>query len=102
MDASLEVAIAAQYGHGDETILLDGRANRFRQWPAVADTRRAAVSDKIKFQLVEVDIQTRRSEVVRNDFRAGRERRFHPWLHLQSALDGFFRQQARSEHQRWI
>jgi len=38
--------------------------------------------------------QTRLLEIVRDDFRSGREARLHPWLAAQPAFDGFLRHQA--------
>ena len=50
IDATFEVAIAAQHGRGDQIAGLDCVGNRFRQRTTVADARRATIADGVKTQ----------------------------------------------------
>ena len=50
VDAAFEVAVAAQHRGRDQIALLDRRADRLRQRPAVADAGRAAVADQVEAQ----------------------------------------------------
>ena len=102
MDAAFEVAIAAEHRDGDEIVVFDGGADGVGKRAAVADARRAAVADEIEFQFIEKNVEAAGGEIVGDDFRTGREAGLDPRLDLQAALDRFFREQARAEHQRWV
>src|SRR3984957_1998467 len=53
-------------------------------------------------QLFEIRPEAGFFEVIGDDFRAGSKTGFDPGLRAESALDGFFREEACAEHQRWI
>src|SRR5207302_6693280 len=63
LDAPLEVAVAAQYGADDKTLLADHRRDFVRQRSAVADAGRAAVADQIEAELIEILRQAGRLQV---------------------------------------
>ena len=102
IDPSFEIPVAAQDRNRDQIIFLDRFSNRFRQRPAVADARRAAVTDQIEAQRIQIRPQAGLLDVIRNDLRAGRKARLHPGLGVQPALHRLLRQQARTQHQRRI
>src|SRR5713226_5664778 len=54
MNAALKVAIAAEDRNSDQIVVLDGGADGFRQWAAVADASRAPISDQVKVQFLEI------------------------------------------------
>ena len=93
MDARLEVAVAGEDGADDEVALGDRLGDLVRQRPRVADARRAAVADGVEAELVEVAVEPGLLVVLGDDLRAGRERRLHPRLPLEAALDGVLREQ---------
>ncbi len=70
--------------------------------PAIADAGGAAESHRIEVQFVEIFAQARFVQVVGDYLGARREAGLHPWLGLESTLDGVLRQQARAQHQRRI
>src|SRR5690606_40244836 len=70
------------------------------QRAGVADAGRAAVADEVEAELVQVRRQTGALVVVRDDLRAGRQRRLDPRLAGQALLDGLLRQQRRADHDR--
>jgi hypothetical protein len=50
IDSSLEVAVAAQHGGGNQVSALDRLADRRRQRAAVADAGRAPVAHQVEAQ----------------------------------------------------
>ena len=102
MNAPFKITVAAEHRDGHHIVVFDRRADVFRQRPAVADARGAAVAHELKLKFVEILRQSRSMQVIGHYFRARRQTRFHPRLGAQPALHRFFRQQRRAEHQRWI
>ena len=84
LDASFEIAIAAQHRGDDQISCVDFRRHVVGQRPAVADARRAAVADQIEAELVEIRLEARLSQILGHDFRAGREAGLHPRLTCDS------------------
>ena len=54
VNAAFEVTIAAEHGDGDKTVIVNGLGNIDRQRAGVADARRAAVTDDVEAQLIEI------------------------------------------------
>src|SRR5260370_7697557 len=102
MNAALKIAVPAEDGDGDEIILLNGCGDGIGERAAVADAGGAAVTDEMEFQFFEKRREAGGSEIVRDDFGPWREARLYPGFHLQAALEGFFGEQAGTEHQRGI
>ena len=98
MDARLEVAVAGEHRADDEVALGDRRRDLVGERARVADARRAAVADGVEAERVEVLLQPGLLVVVGHDLRARRERRLHPRLALQAALERVPREQAGGDH----
>src|SRR4029077_17243540 len=90
--------IAAQHGTDDEILFANDGGHFVRQRTTVADAGRTAISHEIEAKLVEVRRQPRRVEIFGHDLRSGREAALHPWLAPEPALDGFLRDEARTDH----
>src|SRR5260370_31330578 len=102
MNAALKIAVPAEDGDGDEIILLNGCADGIGERAAVADEGGAAVTEEMEFKFREERREGGGGEIVGDDFGPRREAGLHPGFHLQTALDGFFCEQAGSEHQGWV
>ena len=63
VDPSLEVAISAQHRDDDELVILHRLGDRRRQRPAIADARRATVTDQVEAQRLQVRQQPSPFEV---------------------------------------
>ena len=98
VDAALEVAVAREDARDDEVARAHGLGDGVRQRARVADARRAAVADEVEADGLEVGHEPGVPQVVRDDLRAGRERRLDPRLHREPALDGLLREEAGAEH----
>ena len=53
IDTALEVSIAAQHRHRDQTMVINGFGNVCRQRAGVADAGSAAIADHLKAQLIQ-------------------------------------------------
>ena len=102
IDSAFKIAVSAQYGRHDQTVVFDRGGDGLGKRTAVTDTSRAAVAHKMEAQLFEVGHQPRFLEVIRNDSRAGGEACLDPRLHFESAFDSLFRQNACSKHDRGV
>ena len=100
--ARLEVAIPAQHRDADEVVLVDGILDQRVERAGVADARRAAISDGVEAEAVEIRLEARLLVVLGDHARARRERCLHDARNAQSLLHGFLREQARGEHHRRI
>jgi len=72
MNAALEIPVAAQDGDGDQIVVLDGRANRFRQRAAVANTSGANRSRPSENSISRDMCQSCSEQVIGHHFRTGR------------------------------
>ena len=102
VDARLEVPVAREHGADDEVALVDRGRDLVRQRAGVADARRAAVADEVEAELVEIPVEPGALVVLGDDLRARRERRLHPRLARQAALDRLLREQAGADHHRRV
>ena len=102
VDASFEVAIAGEHGGNDHVLIGDALGNVGRQRSRISDAGRASVTDQLESELIEIRLQAGGGEIVGNDLRAGRKRRFDPRLGLQAAFDGVARQQTGADQDRRI
>ena len=102
IDPPFKVAIAAQDRARHQIALLHRTRDIFGDRSAVADTRRASVADQIEVQLLERFREPRVLQILRDDFRAGRETGLDPRLDRKPARDGLFREQSRRHHHRRI
>src|SRR5205085_5407285 len=87
MNTGLEVAVAREDGADHQVALADRGRDLVREGTGVADARRAAVADGVETELVEIFVQTRLFVVAGHDLRARSQRRLHPRLALQAALE---------------
>src|SRR6185312_16864536 len=67
VDASFEVAIAAEHGRDDKVIVLDGGGDCFGERSAVADAGSAAVSDEVEVESVQEGSESGLVEVFGDD-----------------------------------
>ena len=102
MNASFEVAIAAEDRDGHHVVFLDGGADGVRERTTVADASGAAVADEVEIQFFEIGHQAGGLEVIGDDFGARSEAGFHPGLYVQTAFNGLFGEQTSTEHQRGV
>ena len=98
MDARLEVPVAAQHRADDEVALVHGLRDLLGQRAGVPDARRAAVPDRLEAECVEVFRKSSLLVILGHDLRARSERRLHPRLSLEAALDRVLREQSRGDH----
>ncbi len=98
VDARLEIAVAGKHGCGDQIIfhhgILDGRVQR----AGIANAGGATVADEIETKLVEERLQAGLVQIIADDARAGRERRFDSGIDRKPLFNGFLREQAGGEH----
>src|SRR5436309_2511710 len=99
MNAAFEVAVSTEHCDSHQIVFLDGRANGFREWAAVADAGGAAVSDEVEVQFVQIRREAGGLQIIGNHLRAGRETGLDPWLDVQAAFDCFFSKQSRTNHE---
>ena len=102
VDAALEVAVAAEHGHDREVLGVHDRRHLVGQRAGVADAGRAAVADEVEPERLQRLDQPRLLVVLHHDLGAGRERRLHPRLRLEAALDGVAGQQPGADHHRRV
>src|ERR1043165_9658927 len=98
MDARLEVSITRQNGSRNHVALIYDLLDRRIEWSGVSDTRRAAVTDKIEAQFVQILLETGSFEIFGNNSRSRRKRIFDFRTARQSFLDRLFRKQSGSKH----
>ena len=98
LNASFEVAVAAQHRGDDEIARFDFGAHLVGQRPAVADARRAAVPNEVEAELIEVLLEARLPQVLRHDLRPRRQARLHPRFARQPALDRLLGDEPRANH----
>jgi hypothetical protein len=80
MDATGEIAVSGEHGHGSDVVLSDVACDLVGQRTRIAVAGRAAETDDVKSQHVEVALQAGDGEIVANHARARCERRLHPRL----------------------
>src|SRR5262249_33241438 len=73
MHARLEVAVARQDARRDQVILRDDLFDLRIEWAGVPDACSATIADDIEPELIEIRLQTRLRQVIRNYSRAGAE-----------------------------
>ena len=98
VDPALEVAVAREHRDDGEVGLVDRLADRLGQRAGVADAGRAAVADQVEAELLQVRGELGLLVVVHDDLGPGGQRRLHPRLGRQAALDGVLRQQRGADH----
>ncbi len=98
VNPGFKVAVARKDRRRDDVLGLHHVLNAFIERTGVADASGAAVADRLEPKLIELVLQAGFVQVIRHDTRSGSERSFHRWLHGQTKSVGFFRQQARGEH----
>src|SRR6185369_6289746 len=98
MYASFKISISRENGSRDEIVFVDRLLDVGMQRSRVADASRATVPDEIESELVEILLQSGLFQVIGNNARSGRERRFHSRIDTQTALDCFFGQQSSCNH----
>ncbi len=102
MHAALEVAIAAEDAAHHQLVLGDGLGNLRREWTAVADACRAAVTDEEEAKLFKRPHQAGVDEVIGDRLGAGSEARFDPRLRFEAALGRFLRDEAGGDEDGWV
>src|SRR5690606_35930186 len=102
VDATLEVAVAAEHRGDDQFMLVDRLADFRDERAAVADAGRAAVADGVEAQFLQVRRQASILVVVGHGARAGRQAGLDRGRHLQALLDGLLGQQAGGQHHRGV
>src|SRR5205085_273622 len=98
VNARLEVSVAGKNGGGDEIVLAYDRLDARVERAGVAYAGRTAVADQLEAEMVEVALEARLTVILRDDARAGRERRLDGRRDTQPALDRLLRQKPRGEH----
>ena len=98
MDASIEITVTAEHRDDNEIVLADGVGDRLRQGTAVADARRAAVTDQVKPQRLEGGHQAGSFQVGCDHGGAGSQTGLHRGVAPQSPLHGLLGQQPRGHH----
>ena len=98
LNASLEVAVAAEHRADDQALFANDGRDFVRQRTAVADAGRAAVPDQIESELIEIRREPGGVEVFRDDFRTRRQTALDPRFPRQSAFDGLLGDEARTDH----
>ena len=102
VDATLEVAVAAQHRGHREIVRLDALRDGFEKWTAVADARRAAVADEVEAQCVERAEQPGALEIVGDHAGARRKRGLDILGRAKPALGRVAREKAGRDHHGWI
>ncbi len=98
VDAGFEVAVAGEDAGGDEVVGDDGVFDGGVEGAGVADAGGAAVADEVEAELVEVGLEAGFLEVVSDDAGAGGEGGFDVGGFGEAAFDGFFGEEAGTEH----
>src|SRR3546814_11687267 len=75
MHAALEVAVAGQHRADREILSLDRLMDRLGQRTGIADAGGASIPDQVEAERVEIALQTRCLEVVRDHLATGGEGR---------------------------
>ena len=73
MHSRLEISISRQHRRGDEVVFVDRLFNFRMQRSGISDAGRAAVTDQIEPELVEIFLQTGLVEIIGDNAGAGRE-----------------------------
>ena len=102
MHATFKIAIATQHRRSDQILLVNRGNHRIGQRPAISDTRRTAITHRVKTQLLQIRRQTRLIEIIRHHARTRRQTRLHMCVNLQPLFHRLLRQQAGSHHHRGI
>src|SRR5206468_6544549 len=84
--ARFEISISRKDRSSNQIVLVNGLLDIWMQRPGVADAGRTTVPDEIDTELIEIFLQPSFLQVIRNDARARRQRRFHTRIDMQSAL----------------
>ena len=98
MHARFEVAIAGQNAGGDQIVLADDLFDARIQRARVADAGRAAVTDEVEAQLVEILLQTGASRDIRSRLASRAPARSSPTATREPAFDRLLCQQAGGQH----
>ena len=98
MHARFEIPVPGKNRSRNQIVFVDRFLDVWMQRPGVADAGRAAVTDKIKPELIEIFLQPGFRQIIGDHARTRRERRFHCRIHVQSALDRLFCEQTGREH----
>ncbi len=98
MDARLEIAVAGKHRRGDQIIFDDGILNCRMQRAGIADAGRAAVTDQIEAEFVQIRLQAGLVQIIADDARAGRERGLDGGIDREAFFNRFFREQAGGKH----
>ena len=98
MHACFEIPISRKNRSCNQIVFVDRFLDVWMQWTGVADASRAAVTDEVKPELVEIFLQSGFRQIIGNHARARRERGFHCRIHAQSALHRLFCEKAGRDH----
>src|SRR6266853_5085116 len=98
MHARFEIPIPRKDRSRNQIVFVDRFLDVWVERPGVADASRAAVTDKVKPELVEIALQSRFLQIIGNDTRTRRQRCFHRRIHAQPALYRLFCKQTGRDH----
>src|SRR4051794_18267641 len=98
MHPRFEIAIAGKHRRRNEIEFVDRFLDVRMKWSGISNASRAAITDKIESELIEIFLQAGLVEIIGHNPRPRRERSFHCGINFQSALDRFLREQTCSEH----
>ncbi len=98
VDPRLEVAVTGQHGRHDQLMLGDGSGYGFRQRPAVAYARGAAVPHHVESQSFQIFSESGRVEVPGYNLRPRRHARLDPRLTLEPPGARLPRHKPRTNH----
>ena len=70
VDAAFKVAVARQHRGSNQITSDNGLGNFFGQWPRVTDTCGAAITYQVEAHGVQIRLQARLGQIIRDDLRA--------------------------------
>ena len=98
VNAAFEVTVARKYTRCNDIAFLNSGFDLRFQRPGIANAGRAAVTNGVETQRIEVIDEVRFREVVGDDFGPGCQARLHPWFGLQAFFASVTRQQPGCNH----
>jgi hypothetical protein len=93
-----KVAVATEDACHEQVGFLDAFRDRLGERPGVADAGRAAITDDVEPELVQIGKQTSGVQILRHHARSWSETRLDVRFDLEAALDCLLGDKARSEH----
>ena len=102
IDSPFKVAVARENGCSNQIPVANRLGNLRGQRTGVANACRAPVPNCLKPQRVQILVQPRPLEVIRNNPRARGEARLHPRLCCKTLCDCLSSQKACSHHHAWV